>query len=417
MIESRPQRWLLALVPSAGLLLAALTAPAGAEDWPRYRGARQDGTSSETGLLAAWPEEGPPEIWRVPLGDGYSGISVADDRVYTQFGADGDELAVSLDAGTGREIWRVRIDADRPDSQGGGPRSTPTVDDDLVYVLSARGKLAALKAANGGFVWRVDLVKEHGARVPQWGVSTSPLVEGDLLLIDAGGRNDRGLLALDKTTGELRWGSQSDPAGYSTPLAVTIGGVPQVLFFTARALVAVALDDGALLWRHPWRTSWDVNAAMPIFLPPDKVFLSSAYDTGAALLEVRRDDAGFEAGEVWRNRVMQNQFNSSVLVGDHLYGFSKSILKCVEVATGREMWAARGFGRGSLLYADGSLIVLGESGQLAKIEATPDDYREQARTRAFQTRTWTMPTLAEGRLYVRSELELAAFDLRPRASR
>ena len=417
MLRKRPQRWLRTLIPVAGILLAVPPATAAVTDWPQYRGARQDGISQETGLLAAWPDQGPTELWRFALGDGYSGISVADDRVYTQFGDGDDELAVSLDAATGREIWRVRTDENRPDGQGGGPRSTPTVDGDVVYVLTARGKLWALNTANGGLIWEVDLVREYGARVPQWGVSTSPVVEGELLLLDAGGRSDHGLIALDRSSGELRWSSQSDKAGYSTPVGVTISGVRQVLFFTATALVAVSPEDGALLWRHPWKTSYDVNAAMPIFMLPNRVFISSAYDTGATLLEIRGADGGFEAHEIWRSRVMQNHFNTSVLVGDYLYGFHNNILKCIEAATGREVWAERGLGRGSLIYAEGSLIVLSERGLLTKIEATPDAYREQSRARVFDSRTWTMPSLSGGRLYVRSQSELVALDVRQHAPR
>ena len=228
------------LILTMALLATALPGVSRAADWPQYRGARQDGISTETGLLPTWPGGGPSEIWRFELGEGYSGVSVADGRVYTQFGDDGDEFAICLDAATGREIWRVRTDENRPDDQGGGPRSTPTVDGETVYVLTARGKLWALNAANGGRKWMIDLTRELGARAPRWGVSTSPLVEGDLLLLDGGGRKDRSLIALDKASGEFRWGSQSDKAGYSTPLAVDIGGVRQILFFTATELVSLA---------------------------------------------------------------------------------------------------------------------------------------------------------------------------------
>ncbi len=409
----RPGRFAAALVALAALAGggAALAAP---DAWPQYRGRGLDGRSAETGLASTWPAGGPKVLWRAALGNGYSGISVAGGRAYTMFGSGGDEIAIALDAATGKEIWRFRTDDDRFDSQGSGPRSTPTVEGDRVFALGARGKLFALDAATGAEVWGVDLVARFGARVPRWGVATSPVVEGDLLLIDAGGGRGYSLLALDKKSGRPVWHSQTDKAGYSTPLPVTVGGVRQILFFTGTALVSVSPADGSLRWRYPWQTSYDVNAAMPVFVPPDRIFLSSSYDKGAALLRmvVRDAESGkVEADEVWRSRVMKNHFNSSVLVGDHLYGFDDRNLKCIVAATGEERWAHRGYSKGSLIYADGRLIVFGEQGLLGLVEATPEGYREIASAQIFRGRTWTMPSLADGRLFLRSEKELVALDL------
>ncbi len=400
-------------LPAALLLLGAMPmTPAAAEDWPQYRGPDQTGRSAESGLIDSWPAAGPPVLWRAALGDGYSGMSIADGRLFTMFGAGNDEYVIAFDAATGGELWRVRTDVNRRDSQGSGPRSTPTVDGDLVYVLGAGGKLDALRVADGTRAWRSDLVETFGAKVPRWGISTSPLTLGDLLLVDVGGRPGYSLVAFDKKTGEVRWHSETDRPGYSTPLAIAVGGVEQVLFFTGSSLVSVAAETGSVYWRYPWKTSYDVNAAMPVFVPPNRVFISTSYDKGAAMLEI--DVAGGEVStrEIWRDRVMKNHFNSSVLVGEHLYGFDNGTLKCIEAATGEEVWAQRGFSKGSLLYADGSLLVLGERGLLASVQATPDGYREDARFQLFEAKTWTMPSLADGRLFVRSQEELVALDLR-----
>jgi outer membrane protein assembly factor BamB len=176
--------------------------------------------------------------------------------------------------------------------------------------------------------------------------------------------------------------------------------------------MSVAPADGALLWRVPWRTSYDVNAAMPIFIPPDGVFISSSYDTGGALYRIKGGGAGMQAEEIWRSRVLKNHFNSSVLYQGHLYGFDDATLKCVDARTGEEKWAARGFGKGSLLVADGHLVILGERGQLALAPAVPGGYQEKARTQPLEGKTWTMPTLSNGRLYLRNEAELVALDVK-----
>jgi len=398
------------------LAITTLARPraAGAADWPAYRG---DGTgrSAETGLLATWPVTGPKELWRVDIGQGYSGIAVADDRVFTQFGQGGQEIAAAFDAATGREIWRAVTGKDRPDGQGGGPRSTPTVDGDLVFVVGATATLHAFRADDGAKVWFRDLRTDFGAQVPQWGVAASPVVAGDLLLIEAGGKSGYALVALDKTTGAVRWHSRSDAPGYSTPLVANIRGREQAVFFTADGLVATALTDGSSLWDFPWKTSYGVSAAMPIFLPPDKIFISTGYGKGAAMIRVVLSGADFDADELWRSTVMQNHFNSSVLVDGILYGFDNATLKCIEAISGRERWAKRGFGKGSLLFADGTLYVLSERGVLLAVEATPDEYRETARVQILNGKTWTMPSLADGRLFVRDQNEMVAVSLKPTA--
>lgn len=389
------------------LVAAGLAATAQAADWPRYRGPTADGTSDETGLLASWPDDGPKELWRTELGDGYSGIAIADGRAVTLYADGKDEFAVALDAATGRQLWHVRIDRNRRDGQGDGPRSTPTVDGETTYVLSSSGSLHALAVNDGSRRWSLDLVDELGARVPQWGVSTSPIVEGDLLIVDVGGNPGYSLVAFDKATGAVRWHSNTDKPGYSTPLAVTIDGRRQIVSFSGTQVFGVDAGDGELLWSHPWSTAYDVNAAMPVFLPPNRIFISSSYDTGAALLQIDGD----RALQMWRTRRMKNHFNSSVLVDGFLYGFDDGTLKCLEAASGEERWGKRGFSKGSLIYADGRLIVLGERGTLALVDADPEQYTERARTQLFRSKTWTMPSLADGRLFVRDQSELVALEM------
>jgi len=409
-LPSRSVGYVIAIT-MACLVVSSVLADSKDHDWPQFRGPNRDGISHETGLSKRWPEDGPPEVWRVKLGGGYSGLSVHDDRIYTMYGRGSDEFAAAIDVLTGETIWKFRTDSNRRDSQGDGPRSTPTVSGGIVYVLGARGNLHALKADDGESVWSHDLQKEYGANPPQWGASMSPLIEGDLLLVDAGGAKNSSILAFDRKTGKEVWHAFDDKPGYSTPIAITVGGVRQVLFFTARNLLAVGPSDGTILWRIPWKTSYDVNAAAPVFIAPDRFFVSSGYDVGGAVYEIAVHERKVAVKQVWKNREMKNQFSSSILLDGHLYGFDDKTLKCIDAATGERLWSERGFGHGSLTYVDGHLIVLGDQGTLALVEALPDAYREKSRTQVFETKTWTVPTFVGGRLYLRDQNELVSFDV------
>ena len=390
--------------------LCLLAGAALAADWPQFRGPNRDGISPETDVLKRLPAGGPKVLWRVPVGEGYSHIAVSQGRLFTLFGQGNEEYAAAFDAATGKQLWRVAIDSKLVNDQGNGPRSTPTVDGDVVYVLSGLGRLAAVRAANGQTLWRHDLRAEYGAQPPQWGIATSPLVEGNLLLVNVGGSGGKSVIAFDKSTGKPLWTSQNDPAGYSAPIAVTVRGVRQAIFFTGNSVIAVSPQDGKLLWRVPWRTDWDVNAATPIFVAPDKLFISSGYDTGAALLQIEVMGGRAGAQEVWRNREMKNQFSSSLLYKGILYGFDNATLKAIEAATGTERWKQRGFGHGSLILAGGQLIILSERGKLALVEATPEAYRELGSAEVLSGRCWTAPTLAGGKLYLRNQEEMLALD-------
>jgi len=381
-----------------------------AADWPQFRGPNRDGISPEAAVLKSWPASGPKVLWKVPIGEGYSQVVSAKGRLFTFSGQGSDEIAAALDAATGKQIWRVRIDNKYEDGQGNGPRSTPTVDGDLVYVLSPRGKLAALKTANGQVAWQHDLRAEYGANPPQWGVSTSPLVEGKLLVVNVGGAGNKSIIAFDKKNGKPVWTSQNDAAGYSAPIAITVRGVRQIIVFTADAIVSVSPKNGKLFWRTPWKTDYDVNAATPVFFPPDKLFVSSGYGTGSTLFQIRVADGGATAVEVWKSRGMKNQFSSSVLHDGILYGFDDKTFKAIDAATGNERWKQRGFGHGSLILAGGHLIVLSDDGKLALVEATPEEYRELGSAQVLKGKCWTSPSLADGRLYVRNEEQLIAFD-------
>ncbi len=382
----------------------------GGLDWPQWRGPQRDGVSLETSLIKSWPGRGPTEVWRRPIGDGYSGVAVANGRLFTLYQSD-SEYVVALDAATGREVWEHRIDSAYQDGQGDGPRGTPTYDDGMVYAVGAKGRFVALDATTGKPVWTHDFITDFGAKAPTWGFSTSPLIEGDLVFVEPGGPGGKGLAGFHKKTGELAWSSTSDATAYSSPLAVTIDGVRQVLFFTSRRLVSFSPPRKQPNWDFPWQTSYGVNAATPIFVPPDKVFISTGYGVGSALVRVDPSGGANQVEQIWKSRVMKNHFNSSVYHQGFLYGFDDATLKCINAENGEMQWQERGFGKGSLLVADGKLVVLSERGLLALAAANPNAFQETARAQILNGRCWTPPTLAHGKLYLRNQSEIACIAL------
>ena len=408
----------MSIAHNALLALVLCALPALAQDWsrwqstgwPQWLGPDRNGISSETGLFGDEPSF--KESWRVQAGRGFSSLSVVGNRIYTMYIHSGEEFAVCLDARNGEVLWRTRTDDNLVERQGGdGPRATPTVDDGMVYVSSAHGKLHALDSQTGSQKWSHDLVREFGSKRPRWGFCPSPLVAGDLVLIEAGGKSGHSLIAFDKTSGDFAWATGSDKLGYSSPIAVTIDQTRQVVFFTGYGLVSVAPQRGQVLWKHPWKTSHDVNAATPVFIPPNRFFISSGYGTGGTVVEVSATDRGYSVQEIWRNKEMKNHFATSIYYRGHLYGFDGSILKCLDAESGKEKWKTRGYGKGTLIIADSHLVILGEKGNLGLATATPEGFVEKANTWVFRSKCWTAPALADGRLYLRDESEIVCINL------
>ncbi|HKV07849.1 MAG TPA: PQQ-binding-like beta-propeller repeat protein [Thermoanaerobaculia bacterium] len=402
---------------SALVLSLLLPLPLLAADWPQFRGPNRNGVAPETRLLTSWPEGGPPVVWRAKGGKGYSGIAVSEGRAYTQWaegeGEKGSEYAVALDAATGKELWRVRTDSmyRDPSGNGDGPRATPAVDGDRLFVMTGRGKLHALDTKTGKILWHHDLAALGGSvgAGGEGSFCSSPLVLGERVFVEIGAgkerRGNRSFAAFDKATGKILWTAENDPAGFSAPQAVTLAGVPQILFFSGSGLVALAPENGRVYWRYPWKTQLDVNAVLPVILPGDRIFVSSGYDVGNALVQVTRSGKGFTAREVWKGRNMSSLFSSFVLHDGHLYGFHKRIFKCVDPNTGEEKWKDDSFNVGSLLLAGGNLVVLNETGELGLVEATPAAFKPIVRARVLSGRTITSPALADGRLYARNNTD------------
>ena len=393
-----------------GGVLNAEAADKGKAEWSQWRGPNRDGISSETGFLKNWSPEGPKVLWQIPLGDGYSGISIAQDKIYTMFAEGDDEFVICLDASDGVEVWRFRSGTKFTEQRGDGPRSMPTVHGDSVFALGTEGKLYALDVHDGTKLWSHNFVEEFDSKIPTWGFSSSPLIEGDLLIVEAGGKDEKAIVAFDKKSGNVVWANHTDEVGYSSPIPIDFGGVRQIIFLTSKTLLSLAPENGQIYWKYSWPEG--INIATPIFIPDDKIFISASYDKGAVLVRMIADGDRIGIEEVWKSRVMKNHFNSSVLQGNYLYGFDNAILTCIEANTGEEQWRHRGFEKGSLLLADGHLIILGEGGKLALAEVSPNEYIEKARFQLFDDKCWTVPTLAGGKLYLRNQKEMVCLDLR-----
>jgi outer membrane protein assembly factor BamB len=395
----------------AWLTVAAMLAPLAGQSWPQWRGANRDGRSSETGLLARWPSGGPHVAWRAKgAGEGFSGLAVADGRIYTQGQSDGHEHVVALDAATGARVWLTQAGTPFQESAGNGPRGTPTVDGDRLYALAADGTLACLQSRSGATLWSENLVARFGGAIPRWGFSESPLVDGDRLIVQPGAPG-AGIVALDKLTGRLRWKAEGGEAAYSSVISIVVGGVRQLIALQTQSLSALEADTGRILWRS------SVLGNNPIATPvvhDGYLFASNFYAGVGVLLKL----APSAMAEVYSTRDMKNHYSSPVVVDGTLYGFNDAILTALDFATGRLAWRTRDVAKGSVVYADGHLYVLAEDGVMALIKATPRGYVEASRFEVDIGRRpawcpfWTPPVIAGGRMFLRVQDHVLCYDIR-----
>jgi len=402
----------------AGLIVSVIALNAQSSvDWPQWRGPDRNGISKEIGLLSQWPRSGPPVAWSAAmLGAGYGSIAVQGDRVYVQGMRNRQSVVSTLNRADGKLVW-VRILGPAGDNdRGPGPRSTPTIDGDRVYVLSETGDLACLRVADGSVIWQRNILKEFRGDNPYWLLSESPLIDGNNVIVTPGGRG-AGVVALDKMSGKTVWASKelSDGAGYSSPIIADVGGVRTIMTFTADAGVGVRASDGKLMWRNTTAANGTANIATPVY-SDGKVFFTSSYGAGAALLGLRAAGNEVRAQEIYSTRDMKNHHGGVVLVNGYIYGFNDSILTCLEFASGKMVWRDRSVGKGAVTYADGHLYILSEDNIVGLVEATPAGYREKGRfTIADQgLPSWAHPVVSGGRLYIRNQGTLTGYDVRAR---
>ena len=390
-------------------------APAPSTDWPQWRGPDRSGVSRERGLLNDWPATGPRRVWQATgLGAGYGSVAVAGDRVFVQGATRSNSVVSSLNRVDGKVVWTQTIGRSNTNDRGSGPRGTPSVDGDRLYVLTENGDLACLSTKDGATIWLRNILKEFNARNIGWLVSESPLVDGNFVYVTPGGRG-AGMVALDKISGKTVWTAKelSDEAGYASPIAATVHGVRTIMTLTSGAGVGVRASDGKLMWRYRRAANMTANTTTPVYFD-NKVFYTSAYDTGGALLSLTPQGDTVKADEVYFTRDLQNHHGGVVLVDGHLYGFNNSILTCLEFATGKMMWRHRSVGKGSLVAADGKLFIVGEDLVVGLAEASPTGYREHGRFKIDDQGlpSWAHPAIADGRMYIRNQGILSSYDVR-----
>ena len=394
-------------IPYFLTLILAFTAIAA--DWPQWRGPERNGISSETGLLTSWPSGGPKVVWKASgLGVGYSSFAIVNGKMYTQGQRGKQEFVLALDVNTGNKLWETVTSRNFENDRGSGPRGTPTFDNGKLYAMTGEGTVICIDAATGKILWQVDSVQKFGGSVPQWGYSESPLIDGDRVIIMPGGRG-ASVVSLDKKTGEVQWKSGNDHAGYSSAIVADVNGAKQVIVLSGQSASGLQESTGELLWRYGKVANNVANIATPIY-QDGAVFLSSAYDTGCALLKL--NPKGMQ--EVYFNRDMMNHYSSSVLVDGTLYGYSNAFLSAMDFKTGKLLWKNRSVGKGSVLYADKHLYALGEDGGVGLIEASPTAYKEVSRFeyRKGSLPSWSPLVISDGRMYLRDQDNLTAYDIK-----
>jgi outer membrane protein assembly factor BamB len=391
-------------------ILAAITQSTFAEDWPFWRGRGLNGISHETNWSTAWPTEGPKQLWKQSVGIGFSSVAVSQRRLFTLGNKDETDTVYAFDAESGKLLWKHPYPcALDPIYYEGGPGSTPTVDGDKVYTLSKRGHVFCFDAATGKISWQKSLMEELHAGKPRWGFAGSPLVIEDRVILNVGGAGT----ALEQKTGRVIWSSDTNATGYATPIPYMSGNDRCVAIFSGKALVGVRVKDGRQQWRFPWEERWDLNAADPLLIG-DKLFVSS-FGHGCALLRLTPSGPSV----LWENKNLAHHFNCGVHLNGFIYGIHGNTdqpekdLRCIDVAAGQVKWKQAGFGLGSLMAANDTLIVLSERGELVVAPASPSGFKPIARAQVLGGKCWTTPVFANGRIYCRNaEGTLICLDVR-----
>ena len=387
------------LLSFATLVITAGIVSAQAGDWPQFRGPKQDGVSTETGINKDWSSKPPKALWTCELSDdGFGGPCVAEGKVFIVDHQGPDDVVRALNAETGIEIWHFAYPGP-PKNRNGFTGSTPAVDHGAVFVISRKGIVHALKTDTGKMIWERDIMADFKGKFPEWDMNISPVVDDGRLIVVPGGL-DASVVALSKETGETIWQGAGSEPGYATPVVAELDGQKQVVTFTAGGLTGWKPENGQRLWNVPWTTAHNQNSATPIMMG-NRIFITSAWGVGCALIEVKANNPTV----LWTNKSMQARFSSPVFWNGFIYGVSEpGDLSCLNATTGELQWKKSGFQFGPVMAMDGVLIALvGNSGDVIMVETDSGSYRELGRIKPLPGPLWTAPVVANGKLLLRNK--------------
>jgi outer membrane protein assembly factor BamB len=381
-------------------------------DWPQFLGPRRNSTVEQPNLVRDWKAQVPQQLWLHPVGAGWSGFAVAGNRAITQEQRGEDETVVCYDLLSGGPLWSYAYPAHFRSSLGGeGPRATPTIAGQRVYALGSTGILNCLDLETGKLLWSKDTLQDNRAKLNEWGMSSSPLVVNDLVVVSVGGQDNRSLVAYRAGTGDFVWGGGNAGAGYSSPCLVTLAGTAQILIFNAGGVFAHDPTTGTNLWQYRW-PGGHPHVSMPIIVPGDRLLVSSGYSVGSELLQVQKDSSGtFHATRVWKSSRLKAKFTNLVYRDGFIYGLDDGVMVCLDASSGGQKWKEGRYGHGQEILAKDVLLVGAESGEVVLLDPNPQAARELARFPALTSKTWNPPALAGAYLLVRNEKAAACYRL------
>ena len=381
-------------------------------DYPQFLGPHRNATLEGIELESDWSQHPPKLLWRVPVGEAYSAFAVVGSSAVTQEQKGENETVACYDLLTGKEKWRHSARARYGTAIAGiGPRATPTISGDRVYSFGATGILTCLDLETGREIWSRDTVKETDARVKEWGISGSPLVLDDKVIVSPGGKNEQSLMAYHRETGNIIWGGGRMRAGHSSPSLVSIAEMDQILIFNRGQVAGHDPNSGKLLWEYPWNEMTQ-HVAQPIPLPDDRIFVSTGYGIGSEMIQIAKNSQDeFTAERIWKSPRLKAKFANMVYKDGYIYGLDDGVLVCLDLADGQRKWKRGRYGHGQLILVDDLLLIQTESGDVVLVDASPIEHNERARFPALSNHTWNAPTLAAPYLLVRNDREAACYEL------
>jgi len=405
-------------VLTLGATMGLLSAPALGQ-WTQWGGANQDFKAASTGLSSQWSESGPQQLWKRPLGDGYSAIVTEADRLYTMYRtADKNEAVIALNSANGETVWEVKYDSAPAEGHvhefGDGPRSTPLILGDRLYTIGVAGKMHCLNKADGKVIWSHDLWEEFKGNKLNHGYSSSPMAYKDMIITLVGGE-DAAVVAFDKADGHVLWKKHSFKNSYSTPKIINLDGEDQIVTYMANEIVGLDPKNGDLAWRYAIENQWGQNICLPIWNPENHMLFFSVSDAGARGVKLSRKGDKTELEEIWSSKKIQFYHVTSVAIGDYVYGSTgqrdPSFFAAINIKDGKVAWRERGFSKATTVLADGKLIILDEDGQLGLATATPEKFTVHSKVPLLDKVSWTVPTVVGKKMYVRDKKNIMALDL------